>query len=139
VRLAAFLVAVHALGLGAVLTLPVGAAPRAALAAVVLAGLAAGVAGPVLHRLPWTLREAVWLADGTWSLTLASGRMLDARLLPSTYVGRWVVLLGFRCGRFRSCFMPLLADNLDADLLRRLRVRLRLHAGRGISGPEAGR
>lgn len=138
-RLAAYLAAVHALGLAAVLLLPVGGALRAALAAAVLVGLAAGLAGPVLHRLPWALREAVWQADGTWSLTLASGRVLEGRLLPSTYVGRGLVLLAFRCGPLHPCFLPLLADNLDADALRRLRVRLRLSAARRVAGAEAGR
>jgi hypothetical protein len=136
-RLAAYLSAVHALALAAVLLLPLGGAPRAALAAAVLAGLAAGLAGPVLHRTPWTLREALWQADGTWSLKLASGRTLEGKLLPSTYVGQWLVLLAFRCGRVRTCCLPLLADNLDADVLRRLRVRLRLAAERRSPGPGA--
>jgi len=83
-----------------------------------------GDAGPVL--IPWAGREAIWEPDGTWILTLVSGQQIEARLLPSTFVTPGLSVLNLRCGRWRSRAMVLLPDSLDPDLLRRLRVRLRL-------------
>jgi toxin CptA len=137
-RLAVFVSVVHGLALLVVCAVPLGIGPRLAMGAAVILGLAHGLAGPVLHRLPWSLREAVWKPDGSWLLTLSGGRQLDARLLPSTYVGSSLVVLAFRCGRLRPCFLPLLSDNLDPNLLRRLRVRLRLGAHDVSPRPESG-
>jgi hypothetical protein len=80
----------------------------------------------LLRRLPWAVREASWSSDGEWILTLASGRQLRAVLGRSTYVAPSLVVLNLRCGRWRRCALILLPDNLDATLLRRLRVQLRL-------------
>jgi toxin CptA len=82
------------------------------------------------------VREAVWRPDGTWTLTLASGRELEARLLTSTFVSPALVLLSFRCHRARRCSLVLFADALESELLRRLRVRLRL-SGAGTSRDSA--
>jgi toxin CptA len=106
------------------------------MAAAVLLGLAYGLCGPVMHRFPWCLREAVWRGDGGWALIFAGGRELEGRLLPATYVGVSVVVLAFRCGRIRACFLPLCSDNLDPDLMRRLRVRLRLTGAAKWQGSE---
>jgi toxin CptA len=125
--------AVHGSALLLIPVLPLGVVPRALLALVVILGFAAGIGGQVVHLLPWSPREAVWHPDGSWTLTLASGRALDARLLPSSYVSPSLVVLSFRCGRLRYCSLVLLPDNLQPDLLRRLRVRLRL-AGSDIPG-----
>jgi len=76
--------------------------------------------------IPWAGREAIWEPDGTWTLTLVSGKQVEARLLPSTFVTPGLSVLNLRRGRWRSCAMVLLPDTLDPDLLRRLRVRLRL-------------
>jgi hypothetical protein len=135
-RLGAYLLAVHGLGLIVVFMLPLQIWPKGAMAALVLLGLGYGIGGPVLHRLPWALRQAIWEPDGSWSLTRVSGERLQGRLLSSTYVGPELIVLVFRCGRLVTCCLPLLTDNLDADLLRRLRVRLRLAGAGTPPGPE---
>lgn len=99
---------------------------RAGLSALVLASLAYALGAQVLLVVPRAVREAIWRSDGTWTLTLVSGEQVEARLLPSTFVLPRLLVLNFRRGRWRSRAMVLLPDALDSDLLRRLRVRLRL-------------
>jgi toxin CptA len=80
-------------------------------------------------RAPWAVREAVWGDDG-WEVTLGSGARHPARLTASTFVGPRLVVLNFRCPFWPGCSLVLLPDGLDAETLRRLRVRLRLGATR---------
>ncbi len=129
-RLALLVLVVHGLTLATVPFLPLALAGRAGLALALLSGCALSLGGAVWHRWPWSLREVVWWPDGAWSLIQGDGRERDGRLLGSTYVSPALVVLNFRCGRWRTASLVLLADNLEPDLLRRLRVRLRLE-GRG--------
>jgi toxin CptA len=136
-RLAVFLVLVHAATAAAVLGLPVHWAVRGALVLLTGAGLAYGLAVHVLRLAPWAVTGAVWEPDGTWTLTLASGREVEARLLPSTFVTTVLIVLNLRCGRWYTCSLVLPGDALDPDLLRRLRARLRATApeAAGSEGP----
>ncbi len=134
--LALFLLLTHGAAVLAVLLLPLPCYGRAALAAAVAAGLAYAVWAHLLRALPWSVREALWEPDGAWTLTLGSGRRLEARLSASTFVSPFLVVLNFRCGRWRRCALLLPADALDLDLLRRLRVRLRLSGESGPGLPE---
>jgi len=124
--LGTFVVAVYGLALATLYLSPLTSMQQGAMVAVVVMGCIWGIAGQVLHRLPWSLREAIWRPDGGWSLILASGNELEGRLLASTYVSPLLVVLRFRCGFLRTCSLLLLPDNLGSDDLRRLRVRLRL-------------
>ncbi|MBK8638372.1 MAG: hypothetical protein IPN92_08815 [Chromatiaceae bacterium] len=129
-RLALWVLIAHGLTLATVLFLPLALSGRAGLALAVLLGCALSLGGAVWHFWPWSLREAVWWPDGAWSLIQGDGRERDGRLLGSTYVSPALVVLNFRCGRWRTASLVLLPDNLEADLLRRLRVRLRLEGAR---------
>jgi hypothetical protein len=136
-RLALSLLVGHLAALAVVFAIPLGWYWRLGLAAAVLAGLAYGICAHVLYLAPWTVREATWGPDGTWTLALVSGRRVDARLLPSTYVTRGLQVLNFRTGRLRTRTLTLLPDAVDGDLLRRLRVRLRLEGARTLSDTDA--
>ena len=131
--LAVFLLVTHALALAVVFAVPLSGYWRVGLAAVVLLSLSHAIGAQVLFLVPWAGREAVWRSDGTWTLTLVSGEQTDARLLPSTYVTQRLLVLNFRRGRWRSSAMVIVPDALDPDLLRRLRVRLRLWGAAGKS------
>jgi len=135
--LAAFLLATHGAALAVVFVIPLDWCWRAGLAALVLFYLAYALATRVLFMAPWALREATWMSDGSWSLTLVSGEEIDARLLPSTFAARQLLVLNFRCRRWRSPSLVLLPDSLDALLLRRLRVRLRLRGAADSTSPDA--
>mgnify|MGYP003389020433 CR=1 FL=1 len=132
-RLAIMVLVVHGLTLVVVTLLPLALSGRAGLALAVLLGLALNLGGSVWHLWPWSLRAAVWRPDGTWSLIQGDGRERDGRLLGSTYVSPALVVLNFRCDRWRTPSLVLLPDNLEPDLLRRMRVRLGLE-GTGRKG-----
>lgn len=133
-RLAGYLILIHGLTLGVVWYLPLTGPWRFLLGLGVLFSLALGLGGPVWHRWPWDLSRAVWHADGRWTLTLGSGREVEGRLLGSSFVSPALVVLNFRQGRWRTRSLVLLPDNLDPNLLRQLRARLRLAGRQGGLG-----
>lgn len=135
-RLAVFLVLVHVAVAAVALALPVGWPVRAGLLLAAAGGLVHGLAAHVLRWLPWSIAEALWSADGTWILVLASGREVEARLLPSSYVTRALVVLNFRRETWRQGTLVLTADSLDPELLRRLRSRLRQTVPKDVSAPD---
>ncbi|WP_089727202.1 protein YgfX [Candidatus Thiosymbion oneisti] len=135
--LAVFLLVTHGAALSVVVALPLDWYWRSGLAILVLTSLINTIGTQVLFLVPWAGREAIWEPDGTWTLTLVSGKQVEARLLPSTFVTPGLLVLNLRCGRWRSCAMVLLPDTLDPDLLRRLRVRLRLWGTLDKSGTDA--
>ncbi len=125
-RLALFVLVAHVLTLAAIAFLPLALLGRVGLALAVLLGCALSLGGAVWHLWPWSLKEVIWQTDGSWYLIQGDGRQLEGRLLGSTYVSPALVVLNFRCGRWRNRSLVLLPDNLEPDLHRRLRVRLRL-------------
>jgi toxin CptA len=80
----------------------------------------------VLGRAPWSIRSALWAPDGTWRIQLVSGAEREVRLSPTTFVTLSLVVLNFRCGLLRRRALPVFADALDPEQLRRLRQRLRI-------------
>ncbi|MES9900107.1 MAG: protein YgfX [Sedimenticola sp.] len=67
-----------------------------------------------------------WHCEGGWSLLESGGNQAQpVELLAGSFVSTWMIILGFRMGSFRRRHIILLADNTDADELRRLRIRLR--------------
>jgi len=134
--LAVFLSATHGAAVAAVWVLQLDLVWRLGLSLLVLASLAWAFCVHVFFLAPWAIRELTWEGDGRWLLTLASGRQFRSELLRPTFVNRWLVVLNFRCGRVRSCSMVLVAGSMDADLLRRLRVRLRLAGDQDHAGVE---
>ncbi|MBK5963698.1 hypothetical protein CCR95_06265 [Thiocystis minor] len=102
----------------------------------ILVGLSAfhAFAVHVLRRAPWSIRTVLWQSDGDWLLTLNSGAEIEASLSPATFVSLPLVVLNFRSGRLRRHVLPLFADALDPEQLRRLRQRLRIDGG--THGPD---
>ena len=135
--LAAFLLVTHGVGLAVVFVIPLDWYLCAGLSAMVLAGLVYAMAVQVLFIAPRAVREATWSSDGTWTLTLVSGKQVEARLLPSTLVTPRLIVLNFRYGRWRFRAMVLPSDALNPDLARRLRVRLRLGNAENVSDADA--
>lgn len=133
----------HALALTAIAVLPLDWGWRLILAAMVVASLWHGIEGPVRRRLPWSIREAHWHADGHWELRRADGQVLAAPLSPSTYVGQALVILNFQwplwSPPWRRPILVLPADALETDTLRRLRLRLRIEGVPPRDNDEAAR
>jgi hypothetical protein len=132
-RLLLYLLVVHVGALVVLATLPVHWAPRLLLGLLVAASLVYSVWAQVLHRAPWSIVEAVW-SDTGWTLTTRGGQTDRARLSSSSYVGVGLVILIFRCGPVRRRSVLLLSDCIDAELLRRVRARLRISGARQARG-----
>ncbi len=128
----------HAGTLAIIAALPLTWLERLGLAAVILASLSYQVAAQVCRCLPWAIREAIWNADGSWTVRLRDGNELEAQLQGSTFASVGLIVLNLRGGRFRLLSIPLFPDSLDPTDGRRLRTRLRLRAPALADGGGAG-
>lgn len=130
-RLAAFLLLVHGLALAALMAAPLSLWVRLGLGLVLVASLIHGHALHIARASPRVITRAVWDELGLWRLTLASGRTLEAQLLPDSFVTLPLVVLNFRTGPWWSRRgLVLTGDAVDPELLRKLRVRLKLEYGK---------
>ncbi|BBD80553.1 hypothetical protein [Aerosticca soli] len=126
--------------------------PRVALGGGALALLAVGLSGlPWWLKLPCALlavlatvralrtatrlpvRAVGWSADGRWTLHLAGGEEVAATLASQRVLGELIVLR-LRLPSHGELALLLGPDNSDADLRRRLRMRL---AAAGRPGADA--
>ncbi|TPW18238.1 MAG: hypothetical protein FD130_345, partial [Halothiobacillaceae bacterium] len=71
----------------------------------------------------------IWCSDGQWQLLRPEHEPLPATLLGDSYLHRHLIILNFVLDRpWRRRTVILWPDSLDAALLHRLRVQLRLLA-----------
>jgi len=68
----------------------------------------------------------IWGEDGLWTLVARDGSSRDAALLGDSYVSLPLVVLRLSCLDGGTRAVALVGDMVDADTLRRLRVRLKL-------------
>lgn len=90
--------------------------------------LLGGVRSIVLHGVRRAGRSVVllvWDRHGRWRLLQRDGAVLDAQLEHGAYAHPRLTVLPFRCRDGRRPCVLLVADMVDADLFRQLRVRLR--------------
>ncbi len=71
------------------------------------------------------IREAVLRADDTWLLSMGINVHVSAELLPNCLIQPWLTVLRFRLPDGKRKSLILLPDNVDADVFRRVRVRLK--------------
>ncbi|MGH8029792.1 MAG: protein YgfX [Arenimonas sp.] len=124
----------------ALVALPPGP-PLALLAAAVAVSWFLTRRHPVFGHGRRALTRLTWHADGTWTLHDAAGARFEGELQGSSLVHDWLLVLNFRLegdgrppglesgprhSRKALRTRALLGDEIDAQALRRLRVRLRL-------------
>lgn len=78
----------------------------------------------VLLSSPKAIIQILWDDQGVWFLRQRDGIEYVGKLLSGCFVGSRVVVLSFSRGFWRRIGIVLLPDNLDPEVLRRLRVRL---------------
>lgn len=72
-----------------------------------------------------------WDGGEEWQLQIGSGEILTARLLGSSFVSSWLIVLNFRIVSGRgSVPVMLMPDSIDAASFRRLTAKLRRITGR---------
>ncbi len=70
------------------------------------------------------LKQVIGKRDGSWLLIDHADNLYPARLLPSTTVFTYLTILNFSYGAFNRQHLVLFPDSVEADQMRRLRVRL---------------
>ena len=75
---------------------------------------------------PAAVRRVIWQETEHCHLMLQSGKQLDVTLASQAFILPWLVVLHFRTSRRRYRYLPVLADMLDEEVFRQLRVRLRI-------------
>lgn len=73
---------------------------------------------------PRALNHLILHAEGGWTVESARDGRQDAELLGSSVAQSWIIVLNFRLKQGGKRSRVLVGDELDADVLRRLRARL---------------
>ena len=77
--------------------------------------------------------DAVLLrSDDQWSVLTHEGEVLPARLIGTTFVSPWLVILWLKPRGQRRIHLVLTRDNTDRDVFRRLSVRLRVPMSQAV-------
>jgi toxin CptA len=133
-RLSVLLFSLHAAALGALWPLTFPLWVRLAIAAALAASLVRALRHGALLRSPDAVVEVDARDDGHLGLVQRDGVCVDAEVLPATAVYGWAVLLRVRvAGERRARSIVVLADSVDAESFRRLRIWLRWK--RPVSAP----
>ena len=134
-RLTIFLFVAHTLAAVAVTAVPLPLWVKLGTGLLVALSLVRGFRLHIARNTARAISSVLWDEMGVWKLTLASGESLDARLLPDSVVTLPLIVLNFKTNsRWRSRSLVLSSDAVDADLLRKLRVRLKLEYGKETNG-----
>jgi hypothetical protein len=73
-----------------------------------------------------------WSNNMGWQVRLRSGSNLKADLLPTSLVSRWLVILNFKTNNSGRHSIAIPADAIDSNLLRQLKVLLKMHNHFGV-------
>lgn len=124
--LATALAAVHVAAAATLLPLDLPAWAKLALAITIAASLANALWRHAFLKARYALTGIELGEADRASVETRDGRWHDARVLPTTYVSPLLSVLNVRLeDRMFTRHMLIVADNVDADDFRRLRVRLR--------------
>ena len=129
--MAVWLILVHVTPLLLLPWLPLPAWLKLAIFSMVLYSLFDAWRKQARRSHPGAVRHVSWKEADHCRLTLQSGKQLDVTLAPQAFILPWLVVLHFRTSRRRTRYLPVLADMLDEDLFRQLRVRLRIAMDQG--------
>ena len=76
-----------------------------------------------------TVHNLIWQVQDQWQLETPSGELINAKLLGSSYVNPWLIVLNFKPEAGRMLPVVILPDSVDSTTFGRLSVKLRLHGG----------
>lgn len=84
----------------------------------------------LLQRGPRAVAGVEWDGGDEWQLQMAGGENVSARLLGSSFVSPWLIVLNFRSGSVRLLPLIIMTDRIDSTSFRRLTAKLRRLSGR---------
>jgi len=126
VILFAFILGSHLAAMGVMFLLPLELWLQLLILSAIAASLIQAICNHVLRSNSTAIKSAEWNSEGEWTLLTANGNEVAVQLQATSYVQPWFIVLNFSISRFRRRSLILLPDAVDPDLLRRLRVRLKL-------------
>ena len=129
--MAVWLIVVHAAPLLLLPWLPLLPWTKLTISSMVLYSLLVSWRRQVRRGYPGAVRGVIWKDAEHCSLVLQSGEQLDVTLASQAFILPWLVVLHFRTSRWRFRYLPVLADMLDEEVFRQLRVRLRIAMDQG--------
>jgi len=129
--MAVWLIVVHAAPLLLLPWLPLLPWTKLTISSMVLYSLLVSWRRQVRRGYPGAVRGVIWKDAEHCSLVLQSGKQLDVTLASQAFILPWLVVLHFRTSRRRYRYLPVLADMLDEEVFRQLRVRLRIAMDQG--------
>ena len=75
------------------------------------------------------VHNLVWQDQDQWQLENSSGEFVNAKLLGSSYVNPWLIVLNFKPKSGRMLPVVIMPDSVDSTTFRRLGIKLRQHGG----------
>lgn len=124
--MAVWLILVHVAPLLLLPLLPLPPWLKLAISSMVLYSLLDSWRRLIRRSHPGAIRRVTWKDAEHCRLSLQSGKQLDVTLASQAFILPWLVILHFRSSRRRFLYLPVLADMLDKEVFRQLRVRLRI-------------
>ncbi len=131
--LAAYIGVLHALAFAALFPTPLPAWALVTAAVGLTFHGAWCVRGRAFQRGAAGVKALHWQADGAWRVLAGDGRMHRYTHVLVRMAHPWLILVELGGAKCRPRTLVLAADSADAEVLRRLRVRLRgLQPGRHV-------
>lgn len=122
--LAGFLLLSHTLALFFCFTLPLSPQLLSGSLLLIFCSLSWNWYSHLSAHNPNRLKQVISNSDGSWLLIDCAENVYTARLLPSTTVFTFLTILNFSYGSFNRQNVVLFPDSVEADQMRRLKVRL---------------
>ena len=103
-----------------------------------VAGLIVGFINHTRQYLLKTSKRAVinliWQDQNQWQLDTAGGESLKAKLLGSSFVNPWLIVLNFKPEQGgRMLPVVIMPDGVDSTTFRRLSAKLRMYGAEAVS------
>lgn len=128
-HLALTLLLIHGAAMGVVLTLAIPVWLLLGLAGSVIALLVGSWHVYVNGESKKSIRLMVWNEEGDWEVMTSENKMLQAMLLPGSYVFEKFMILRFAAEDKRKYSTILMSDSLPPRLFHRLFLRLKFEGG----------
>ena len=129
--MAVWLTGVHIVPLLLLPLLPLPVWLRLVIASIALYSLLDAWRRLIRRSHPAAVRSVTWKDAEHCHLLLQSGKQLDVMLASQAFIMPWLVVLHFRTSPRHVRYLPVLADMLDEEVFRLLRVRLRIAMDQG--------
>jgi len=111
--------------------------------AIKLAVMAVLIASAIIHSRQYlfknskcTVTKLIWQDQNLWQLDTATGQSIKAKLLGSSFVNPWLIVLNFKPEQGgRMLPVVIMSDGVDSTTFRRLCAKLRMYGAEHVSNP----